>query len=232
MAGAPFWGTAAAEGATFSDDPHKLAYLGGDPVPGLSDVKGIAQLELDKKKEKGHNGVKLTVTGYQPGPFELVVEMWTSEQWDFMQALLDKYWNGPRKARAASTTVKKRAGSNKDGTPIFKTVTVKNRAPMVAISIDHAVLQPLEIFSCVIQGVGLLEPGTFEGARIIRFKCVEHLEPDPKTATKSAKASAANVPLDPALQSTAKSATPAPPSTDRKNLGPRGPQPDAGGGSD
>lgn len=219
---AAFWGNAAHEGPTFALDPWDLVTI-GDPLPGVCEVKGIAQLELDKKKQKGTNGLTLTVTGYQPSPFEVSVVTWTEEQKEFLEAWIEKWWLTPRRERPQFVATKK-----KDGT----TVRTKNRAPMVAVDIDHPALQMLGIISCTIQGISIPEAGPFEGSKIIKIKVVEHVAPDGKNVVKTAKGSATNVRLATRLQPKAKAETPEPPSSDRKQLGPDGPPSAAAGGSD
>lgn len=229
MAGSPFWGNASHIGDTFSDDPQDIVFLGGDPLPGICEVKGIAQLELDKKKTKGTNGVRLTVTGYQPGPFEVSVKYWTQAQDEFLQAWIEKFWIAPRKARPEFTTAKKRTGSNPDGSPQFTTISVKNRAPSVAISISHPDLDTLGITSCVVQGISIPElNGDF---KTVKIKVVEHVEPT-KTATKSAKATASDIPLAARLGTKAKGDIPDKPSATRADLGPKGLRTPAASGSD
>ena len=232
MAGAPFWGNAAHIGPAFSDDPWDQVVL-GDPLPGVCEVRGIAQLELDKKKQKGTNGLTLTVTGYQPSPFEVSVVLTTEEQWDFMQAWIDKFWLAPQKQRPQFTTSKKRTGSNEDGSPKFTTVRVKNRAPQVAVDISHPALDALGIVSCVIQGVSIVENGPSEGTKVIKIKVVEHRASERTDATKTAKASTGgNAPLARELRPKEKNATPERPSADRANLGPGGPKTPPASGSD
>lgn len=230
MAGAEFWGNAAAEGPTFAPHPWDIVFI-GDPLPGICEVKGIAQLELDKKKQKGTNGLTLTVTGYQPSPFEVAVLLWTQEQWEFMQAWIDKFWITPQKERPQFTTTKKRTGSNKDGTPIFTSVTTKNRAPQVAVDISHPALAAIGIASCTVQGISIPEAASAEGTKTIKIKVVENRPSEKKTVVKTARASV-NVPLDRALRPKEKSGTPEKPSADRANLGPNGPKTPPASGSD
>jgi hypothetical protein len=231
MAGIEFWGNDAHIGPTFALDAWDLVYLGGDPLPGICDIKGLAQLELDKKKTKGTNGVRLTVTGYQPGPFEVSVKIWTADQWDFMQAWIDTFWIGPRKARPEFTTSKKKTGTDPvTHAAIFRDVTTKNRAPQVAISITNPRTELLGITSCVVQGVSIPEDSDGGDVKVIKIKLVEHVEPTGK-ATKSARNSA-NAPLAKRLVQKRKDNVPAKPSSDRTDLGPKGVRTPPGGGSD
>lgn len=229
---ADFWGNDAHIGAVFSSDPWDLVIIGGAKLPGIAKVKGIAQLELDKKKTKGTNGVRLTVTGYQPGPFEVSVSIWTDEQWNVMQDWISEFWIEPRKARPEFTTTTKRTGVNPDGTPKFAKVTTKNRAPQVAVDISHPALEAIGIVSCVIQGISIPEDeGSNGDIKVVKIKLVESVEPTGKTITKSNKGSSNNVPLATRLQGK-KSDTPPKPSTVRADLGPNGPRPAPAQGSD
>lgn len=234
MAGAAFWGNAANEGPTFSSDPWDKVYLGGTALPGICEVKGLAQLELDKKKQKGTNGLTLTVTGYQPGPFEVVCTVWTQAQWEYLLGWIDLYWLTPQAARPQFTKTKKRTGSDeKTGKSIFKEVTTKNRQPQVAIDIQHPAVAAIGITSCTIQGVSIPESASADGVKAIHIKVVENRPSEAKTITKTARdSSAGNLTADPHWTGKAeKNRTPQLPSQVRSDLGPNGAAPKPGGGT-
>lgn len=232
MSGAPFWGGGSPEGPTFSPDPWDIVFIGGDPLPGICEVKGIAQLEVDKKKAKGSNGVTLTVTGYQPGPFEVSVRVWTPAQWDFLQDWIDKFWVAPQKARPATVTRKVRSGSNPDGTPKFVNQTVKNKDPQVTLDIDHPACSALGITTCVVQGIAMPEAGTAEGEKVVKIKLIDGRANEKKTVTKTAKGSSNDAKLTKELRPKEKEGVPPKPSQERADLGPAGPRAAAAGGSD
>lgn len=206
MAGAPFWGGGAPEGSTFSPEPWDIVFIGGDPLPGICEVKGIAQLEIDKKKAKGSNGSTITVTGYQPGPFEVAVTVWTPAQWDFLQDWIDKFWIAPQKAAATASLPKGK------------------KPPPVALDIAHPACDAVGIVSCIVQGISMPESGGGEGMKVVRIKLFDGRVNEKKSVTKTAKGSANNVKLAKELRPAAKTDTPAPPSTERADLGPKGPR--------
>lgn len=245
MAGQPFWGGASAEGPTFSEDPFDVVFIGGDPLPGVCEVKGIAQLEIDKKKVKGTNGHTITVTGFQPGPFEVTVTVWTSEQDEFLQAWLDKFWIGPQKDRPKTTkrvrtgTTQVEIATGSDGKPITQTVPTfanvsvkgKTKNSQVTLDISHPRLAKIGITTCVVQGVSIPEPGSFDGSEVIKIKLIDGRANEKKDVTKTAKGSRVNVASDPRV-SEQKSAVPPKPSGERADLGPKGPRPKPASGSD
>lgn len=226
-----FWGNGSHIGKLFSGDPWDTVVIGGMKLPGLCEVRGLAQLELDKKKPKGSNGVTLTVTGYEPGPFEITCTVWTSEQWDWLQDWINKFWALPRKSRPTTVEKKVRTGSNPDGSPKISKVSSKNKASQVALQIEHPALAVLGISSCVVQAVSIPEPGSFEGSKVVKIKVVEHVLPN-GTVTKTAKGTANNVALAKELRPKEKGEAPLMPSKERADLGPKGPRPAPAGGSD
>ena len=229
---AAFWGNASHIGATFADDPWDIVELGGDPLPGICEVKGLAQLELDKKKQKGTNGLTLTVTGYQPGPFEITCTVWTQEQWEFLLAWIQKFWIQPQLARAEFSEVNKRTSSTEDGKPIYKKVKVKNRAPQVALDVRHPALEAIGIMACTIQGISMPESTSAEGFKMVRIKVVEHKPSGKVTVVKTAKGSSSgNVATDdriPELEE--KNKTPEKPSKNMDGFDTDGPDDEPGGG--
>lgn len=209
--GAAFWGNASHVGPTYAVDPWDLVVIGGVKLPGLCDVKGIAQLEVDKKKAKGTNKLTLTVTGYQPGPFEVSCTIWTADQWAAFRKWSQDFWIAQRKARPPSTKANK-----------------KN--PPVALTISHPALSAIGIYSCIVQGLSIPESASVEGAKVIKIKCLEHYPGDDATVTKTAKGSSGPIVHEDVRKT--KTDVPAKPSTERADLGPKGPRSKPGGGSD
>jgi hypothetical protein len=207
MGGLPFWGNAAHVGSNFAEDPWDVVFIGGDPLPGICEVKGIAQLEVDKKKAKGTNGSTITVSGYQPGPFEVSVTVWTSDQWDFLQAWIDKFWIEQQAVRPSKTTV-----------------------PPVAFDIDHPGCALLGIRTCVIEGISMPEAGSSEGTKVVRIKLYDGRVNEKKTVTKTAKGSRVNVEQVRSQQGL--NDVPEKPSAERADLGPTGPRAKPASGSD
>lgn len=205
----PFWGGASAEGENFSLDPWDVVFIGGDPLPGICEVKGIAQLEVDKKKAKGSHGSTITVTGYLPSPFEVTVTVWTEDQKDFLEAWITKFWINPQKEPP------KPKGQ-----------------PQVSLALDHPACAMLGIDTCIVLGISMLEDGSFEGSKVIRIKLMDGRVTEKKNVTKTAEGSRNNVPIDKALQEKQKSAVPPKPSAERADLGPKGPRPKPASGSD
>lgn len=208
MAGAPFWGGVSPQGSTFSGDPWDVVFIGGDPLPGICEISGIAQLEVDKKKAKGRNGVTLTVTGYQPGPFEVKCSVWTQAQWDFLQAWLDKFWIEQQKQNP-----------------------VGGRTPQVAMAIDHPACSVVGITTAIIQGVSMPEAASAEGVKVVKIKMIDGRASEKKTVVKTARGSATNAKLAKPV-TFGKADVPPAPSTERADLGPTGPRAAAAGGSD
>jgi hypothetical protein len=227
MAGAAFWDLVGyGTGETVSDDPWDTVELDGKKMPGVCEVKGLAQLEVDQKKGKGRNGAALTISGYLPGPFEIVCTVWTPDQWTHLQRILDDVWNDPPKKSVQKTTTKvTQVGQNADGTPINTTSTVKVAVPSkerVSFSVRHPALQALKITACIVQGVTFPEPGSVVGTRVVRFKCIEFRKPDPKPATKTANAPAPPVVPKIRNQDQPLNFTPLKPSAEPTKLGPKG----------
>lgn len=217
MGGIPFWanpsiatfGRAGADGGPsgpiYAEDavlgdgsaigkPHDTVKFAGIRLPGICEVKGIAQLQVDNKKGKGLDGSTITITGYQPGPFEVSCKTWTDPQWDVLQAAIADLWTAPTK---------------------------KSKLQSVAVDVVHPWLQLLKIKSCAIVGVSLPEPGPEVGTKIVRFKCIENV-PSKKKKVKTAKGSSVGRVQQYASGEAPKNAAPTKPSANKKNLAPAG----------
>jgi hypothetical protein len=203
--GAPLWGLndqgfSSNEGPLFATDPWDTFWLGTRQLPGVCDVKpgSVARLQIDRKKPKGSDGARLTITGYDPREFQVTCEICTVDQWNELQDIVDVYWTIPGKTRNTA---------------------------QVAISVYHPNLQWLKIYSAVLAGITPLVPGSIEGAKMTTLTFQENFAPKPKNVTASAGPS--SVAEDKRLPpSTApQNQTPAPPSSNSANLGLSGPPP-------
>jgi len=111
------------------------------------------------------------------------------------------------------------------------TETRKADTKPIAHSIDHPALHALQITDFVLQAITFPEfDQSFDGAIVVRFKCVEHVKPDGRSATKTADGS--GVKVDEAFRSNIqpKNDTPPKPSTVKRARSPKGqPTPPASG---
>jgi len=181
--------------ATYPENPFLAAWLDGRPVPGESRVRpGLTQIGIDNKKPDGADGSTITVKGFRPGEFEIETTIWTRAQWDALQALVDRVWRIPTK---------------------------KAKLQEVAISVYHPALDFLHVNSCVIKAVTFPQDGSFEGSKVVSFKCQHNVPSTRKKRTKTAKATSPKAQKDIAFD-TYNGSTPAP-SEQKKQLGPDGP---------
>ena len=108
--GQPFWGLNDAgqspnQGPLFATDPWDTFWLGTRQLPGECELQPgqIASIEINKKKGKGLDGARLTITGYDPLQFSVTCQIATPAQWAELQDIVDVYWTIPGKTRNIST---------------------------------------------------------------------------------------------------------------------------------
>lgn len=152
----PFWGLnekgfTCNEGPDYERDPWDTFYINDMQVPGKCWVegKGIAQIEVEKKKGKGQAGAKVSLYGYLPDEFDMVCRIATPSQWDIFQAIEDKIWAGPTK---------------------------ETKPPSIAVKVKYPDLQRLRIYEAVLVGVPLAEQSDVEGAKHFRFRFHEQVK--------------------------------------------------------
>lgn len=204
----PRYGTA--EGETYSTEPHSLVtFKAGATVlklPGVSKPVGLVQLGTDNKKGGNSEGSDLTITGYRPGPFEVVCEIWTQPQWDVLCDVVSKLWAIPTK---------------------------RTKLSRIAVDIDHPECQRLNVHSVGIMGLSFGEDGRAPGSRIYRFKVIESVprtKKDPTTTIgKNGPGVVQKLALTEAQKAGFKNARPPRPS---ENLRPGGPPPPPAGGAE
>ena len=183
--------------ATFQDHPWDIAYIDGDPLPGMCDVSdGLTEIGIDNKNPDGKDGSAITVKGYRPGPFIIECTVWTSEQWDFLQALIDKVWRRPRK---------------------------KSKVAQIAVSVQHPKLYLFGISSGALTGITFPRSASFDGGKTVSFKFIENVGVG---VTRVTKTTTDPIVVEKQRQDprSPKNEAPAPPSKNRANLGPGGPK--------
>lgn len=170
----PFWGLNPNSGATcneeptYFDDPWDTFFINTDHVPGFCEVSAtdLAQLEIEKKKGKNATGATISILGYEPGSFDVMVRIVTPAQWDAFQDLRNRYWAGPDKAA---------------------------KPPAATVMIGHPDLNSLNVYRAVIKGFSPGVKGEVEGAKYFRIRFHEEVK---KKATRTVKAAGATPPED------------------------------------
>lgn len=219
MAGIEFWDSGVAKGsalggngdggdgtgtgggrtinATFQDHPWDIAFIGGDPVPGICEVlDGITEIGIDNKNPDGKDGSAITVKGYRPGPFIIACTVWTDEQWGFLQALIDKVWRRPKK---------------------------RSRVAQVAVAVQHPALDLYGINSGALTGITFPRNGPFEGSKTVSFKFIENTGIGVNRETKTSTDPFVAIPQDGSVH-VPKNVPGVAPSKNHKNLGLGGPK--------
>jgi hypothetical protein len=178
--GAAFWGRGdqGYEGPLYAPNPHDLVILGGKKLPGKCEVKALPTQEYGREKAPGRDGAAIILQGYLPGPIDIAVLMWTPEQWEVFQDVMDLVWNRPGKISS---------GFSKRGQQFFSSIDktaseagqISRGAALAeqrAITIGHPALQEANITKVVVTGRSLPEPGPFPQSRIVNIKCLEFVE--------------------------------------------------------
>jgi hypothetical protein len=199
-------------GDIYSRNEWDIVFLDGVGLPGICDVKGIAELKVDNKKAQGKDGSTITITGYLPGPFEVICRVWTPDQLETLSEAIERVWNLPRRPLPNDT----RAAQAK-----------RLRKP---IAIGHPKTTMADIEYCIVRGMGLLEEDSTAGVKLIRFKCQEWRPPGFKNVTATPKKAPGRV-AEYASGHEPKNGAPPRPSSNAKNLAPGGPPAAPAGGT-
>lgn len=159
MARQPWWygQPTAADGfkldgeATSLENPWDVCTLGPNRLPGLVKIRPRRSRKLDKKKPPGSHFATVTNQGYNPGELEIVLLLWTPDQWNALQDMMPSL-----EPPATQGT----------GTPTFDIV--------------HPVAAFRNIKSIIIEEIeGPFESSAVRGGMEMRFKCIQ-FSPPPK----------------------------------------------------
>jgi hypothetical protein len=151
------------EGPTYSPNSWDVVFIDDEPLPGVSKIKGLPTLSIDKKKANGVDGATITVNGYLPGPIEIETTLWTVEQWEFFLVMVPKLWRRPNKKATFKELAK----------------TISNPATDV-----------FGITQIVIIGISVPEDGPVRGTKIVRIKAHEYVPSQKGNKTKTVKSGA------------------------------------------
>jgi hypothetical protein len=206
MAGIAFWGlndkgTSCAEGTLYAADVWDTFICADMVFPGICELRGlgVATIDMVVKKAKGHTGARVTFGGYDPKQFEVACEIATPDQWDVLQDICEQLWRWQRQRKAP-------------------------KQQEIALDVRHPDLARLGIDQAVLIGMPPAEKGTFEGAKVFKFRFQEYLPPVQTNVTKSAQGSVSVVKELRFRQGTEPSnSAPPPPSANKKNLSIKGP---------
>jgi hypothetical protein len=138
--GAPFWGNAPRS--------WQKVRLGGLELPGTASVTGSVRQRYDKKKVPGKGGATYTVLGTEPGKVEIVLTLWTDEQFEDYQRLVPLF-------RPPKTKTKRKAG-----TPL---------------TIEHPNCTLYNIKAVVVMEAGMAEDAGEPGVKRVKLSCEEFM---------------------------------------------------------
>jgi len=81
------------------DDPDSwdTVVLGQYTLPGLAQVKVAKAQKVDVKNAEGQSGATITFKGYEPAKVDIVLRMWTRDQWNAFQTMLPYFEPRPSK---------------------------------------------------------------------------------------------------------------------------------------
>lgn len=191
------------EGLVIQDDPWNVVYLNGDPLPGICSLKAESELQIEQKKGAGHDGARLTLHGYLPGPIVITITIWTSDQWREYLAMIPMFWRPPTKNDSSVKDTAARLGMSEREANLYQ----------AAVTIAHPSLQGTGISAVIVRGISIPEDGPAPQSKVVRLRCVQYLPPSAKSAPSKTK-DAKNVPID--------SRVDAPKAPHESGAGPRG----------
>ena len=159
-----------------------LVWIAGEKLPGRCDVKVEPQVQIDQKKGPGHDGARLTLHGYLPGPIEISTLIWTELQWQAFGRLLPKFWRKPLKDPADIALVQK----------VQKVSAREASLLQAAVFVDHPWLRRFEIGAVIVRGI-TMENGEVPQSKLIRIKCIEYQPPTQRSSPRKVRAPAVKV---------------------------------------
>ncbi len=206
MAGIAFWGlndkgTSCAEGAPYAADVWDTFTCADMVFPGICEIRGlgVSVIDLMVKKAKGHSGGDPVFGGYDPKQFELACEIATPMQWDILQDICEELWKWQRKRE-------------------------KPKQNEIALDVRHPDLARMGINQAVLIGMPPAEKGSYEGAKVFKFRFQEYRPPSPKNVTQTASGSVSVVKeLRNEKGHEAANSAPPPPSSNKANVSLKGP---------
>jgi hypothetical protein len=147
--------------ANFS--PWDTISFAGQVFPGLARVRGDKPKRIDRKLKKGNSSATLTFVGYAPSEFDVILSIWEPSQFSLLQALMPTLLPKPGKP-----------GTSTNFSPV---------------DVSHPALALANIRSCIIEKVGILQPGNPKGVWDLRMRCIEYYQPTKADQTATATSS-------------------------------------------
>jgi hypothetical protein len=196
----PFWDTATDgyEGPVYAKNPWDLVILNGFRSPGVATVKCIPQVKIDLPKEVARDGGPATEKGHVPAKVDIQIKIWTPDQWDAMQNLMEAIWRQPGQKYRLELV-----GGILPQTSTTGTGDKTKAKP--AITIAHPCCALYGVTAVMLESPESPDSAPEVGAKIIRLKGVQYIARSNQPADR--KVRGARVPLAPELQGT-KSAPP------------------------
>lgn len=221
----PFWdpNKEGYEGPLESDNPWDVVILNGFRSPGIATVKCTPQLKIDLPKKTSTDGGPAIERGHVPAKIEVVIKVWTPDQWTALQELLNNIWRKPGEGFRLE---------NQDGVPVSSSTKVKGKDGKTtlkakpAITIAHPCCALWGVTAMLLESPESPEPAPEIGAKIVRLRGMQYIAPSKRPTTK--KAAGSGVKLTPEFKQAHNAVPPDPPS--KTDAVPRlPPKPNTGG---
>lgn len=198
-----------------------ICTLGGQVLPGITEVTGSPGIKTDIQKANGRDGAAIVQRGYIPAQIEISVTIWTPAQWTiWQQDVMPKIWRRPGKLDFNDQ--KKKIGAS--DLEVAKTA---------AIQIAHPEAASIGVTAIMITSISSPRPTSgVAGARTIKIKAIEYVPPPPPSKNAIRKATgvkpAERLPAYRDKPTTKNWVELAPSQTDGKPTGPIRPAPQGG----
>lgn len=116
-------------GNTYALSPTDYVTIGNYQTPGIAKVTCTKQREVDKKKIKGADGARITLSGLDPAVVEIRIKIWTPEQLRQLDILRSRIFPGPQNVttttssgnNASRTTVSPQGTTTTGANGVFST---------------------------------------------------------------------------------------------------------------
>lgn len=185
---APFWSKFldAYEGEPYAENEWDLLYLDKKPVPGVAVVKCTAEEKIDEQKGSGTDGATFIVRGRMPAKIDITVKLWTADQWQLWQELLEQAWRQPHKPARQDTKVDKIPPTIRRPEPGKTTISADEATKRTgAIEIAHPALLP-GVTHVVIKQVDGPVDAPERGAKHVHLVALQYI-PRPVTVVNSTR---------------------------------------------
>lgn len=173
------------EGPLYSDNPWEYVVIGDMKTPGLAKVRAAPAFSVDIQKASGRDASNVILRGYRPGEVEIEVMVWTPDQWERLQEIIQTVWRKPNKT--GKLDLPKTGKGASDAAKREEAAAIRAGAKSVqqaALTISHPAVSPFGISHVTVVGFVPIEDGPEAQTKVMRIRCIEYVPPGTDQGTR------------------------------------------------